>query len=147
VPEIRNAAESATELSRYVWTDAWLLLAIRFAAGDDMNASLASTFQLADAIEHAMPTKDEMDGAIGRLSRAEYIQYANGTVAILEAGRILVERSAHGARNVRDQQQAIERELNAMPWSEQYHPSSARAGEAEFISSGEWDRLMAPYRE
>lgn len=131
---------------RFLWSDAWLLLAIALAAGEHSSAHLRSVVQLADGVQHAIPTKDEMDGALGRLQRAGYVRYVGETVELLVDGRTFVERTTQRVRSLLDQQHAIERALQATPWSAAYHPSSARAGEADHLSVDEWDRLMAPYR-
>jgi hypothetical protein len=130
----------------FLWSDAWLLLAIVLAAGEQSSVHLKSVVQLADGIQHAIPTKDEMDGALGRLQRAGYLRHVSERVELLVDGREFVERTTQRVRSLLDQQHAIERALQATPWSATYHPSSARGGEADHLSADEWDRLMAPYR-
>ena len=131
---------------RFLWADAWLLLAITLAASERRSASLGAVVQLADGVQHAIPTKDEMDGAIGRLQRAGYVRHVGDSVELLPAGLMFVQGTTQKARSLLDQQHAIEQGLKVEPWSATYHPNSARAGEPNHISDEQWDQLMAPYR-
>jgi hypothetical protein len=57
---------------RFLWSDAWLLDAIA-RASKTHPASLADIIAAADMIQHALPTADELHGALLRLTAAGYI--------------------------------------------------------------------------
>jgi len=130
----------------FLWSDAWLLLAIGLAAEQRPIAPLASVIELADGIQHAIPAKEEMDGALGRLQRAGYIRHTREGVEFLEQGRQLVKRPNRVFRGLLDRQDAIEKALHAAPWSATYRPQSARGEEAVHVAEEEWQQLMARYR-
>jgi hypothetical protein len=130
---------------QFWWSDAWLLLAIGLAADTHSVASLASVIELADGIQHAIPSKDEMDGALGRLQRAGYVRHTREGVELLESGRLLVKRSNRVFRGLIDRQHALEKALHATPWSAAYHPQSARGGEHAQVADDQWEQLMTPY--
>ena len=131
---------------RFLWSDAWLLLAISLAAGDRSTASLASVVSAADGIQHAIPAKDEMDGAIGRLQRAGYVHWSNDVVELTQTGREFLTRATGRIRELLKQQDAIEAALNAASWTEDSNPHNARAGEAEYVPDADWNQIMTRYR-
>lgn len=51
---------------RHHWTDAWLLIAASLASAD-AQPSLRALITAADAIQHAVPAFDEVDGGLARL--------------------------------------------------------------------------------
>ena len=131
---------------QFSWSDAWLLLAIGLATDERPIASLASVIQVADGIQHAIPSKDEMDGALGRLQRAEYVRLTSEGVEMLEPGRQLLKRTDRVFRGLIDRQHAIEKALGAAPWTAAYRPQSARGEELVQVRDDQWAELMAPYR-
>jgi hypothetical protein len=56
---------------QFVWSDAWILLAIIYA-GD--NGDRANIIKIADGINHAIPTEEELSGAFARLAQAGFIE-------------------------------------------------------------------------
>jgi hypothetical protein len=131
--------------SKYLWSDAWLLLAIGLAANRGA-ASFAAIIASADTIQHAIPTKEEMDGAIGRLNRGGLIRYRSAEVELLAAGLDVLEKASASSRRLLEQQDAIEASLQALPWSATQLSRAARKDEPEVISPAQWDHLMARYR-
>jgi hypothetical protein len=127
------------------WSDAWLLLAVGIAARE-APASLASVIKVADGLQHAVPVKEEVDGALSRLSRAGLLAYSDAAVRLLPAGRALISTAQQSTRVHEEQQHALEIALNASPWEQARRPRDARGDEPEIISPAEWDGLMAPYR-
>lgn len=61
---------------QYLASDAWLLLAIIFAAGKG-EASLEQIVAAGDAINHAIFTDDEMESGLYRLSSGGFIEEVN----------------------------------------------------------------------
>src|SRR5512145_3214525 len=110
------------------WSDAWLLLAIGYAA-EHADGTLADVIGIADGIQHAIPLREELNGAIGRLSRAGYAAYDGARLGPTEAGRALLARAAAPGRPVLAVQDALARLLDARPWSAETDPS--RAGDCE----------------
>ena len=70
--------EMSRKQIQFVASDAWLLLAIILAAGDDV-AELAEIVAAGDGINHAIFTEDEMESGLYRLSNGGYIEEANGS--------------------------------------------------------------------
>jgi hypothetical protein len=56
----------------YLWSDAWLLQAIALAARE-RRATLAEVIASADAVNHALPTTDELHGGLSRLTAGGFV--------------------------------------------------------------------------
>jgi hypothetical protein len=56
----------------YLWSDAWLLQAIALAARE-RRATLAEVIASADAVNHALPTSDELHGGLSRLTAGGFV--------------------------------------------------------------------------
>ena len=57
----------------YLWSDAWLLQAIALAAAE-RPATLSEIIGCADALNHALPTTDELHGAFARLTAGGLVE-------------------------------------------------------------------------
>ena len=62
-------------VSRFVWSDAWLLLAILYARGP---ANRAKIKEIGDFINHAIFTDEELEGGLERLKRTGHVIEADG---------------------------------------------------------------------
>src|SRR5687767_3906189 len=133
------------DISPFLWSDAWLLLAFGLAASDG-PAPIPSMLPLADGIQHAVPTKDEVNGALGRLTRAGYVECANGYVAITAAGKGLLRQAELAGSGLLTQQKALEHLLPAAPWTAHHDPRTAGGLEPEVVSSEDWARAVTRYR-
>ena len=60
---------------QFVWSDAWILLALIYAGEQTDRDNLIN---IADGINHAIPTEDELAGAFARLTQAGFIKGENG---------------------------------------------------------------------
>jgi hypothetical protein len=56
----------------YLWSDAWLFQAIALAARE-RRATLAEVIASADAVNHALPTSDELHGGLSRLTAGGFV--------------------------------------------------------------------------
>lgn len=117
----------------FQWSDAWLFLAIGFAASH-RRASLGEVITTADGLQHAVITRDELNGGIGRLKRAGYISYTQDGLTVTTLGRTLFLESARAATTHGKRQAEIERALSAVPWSPDWFSAQALNGELEVIS-------------
>jgi hypothetical protein len=129
----------------FLWSDAWLLLAVGSAAQSE-PAELASIIAMGDAIEHAIFTKEELNGGIGRLQRASYIEYTPAGLALALRGRELLDHVGREGAVVSTQLRALLEHLGAPAWSTSYSPRDAQGSEGEFVSSEEYDRAVRCYR-
>ena len=57
----------------YLWSDAWLLQSIVLASGAG-GATLSQVIAAADVVNHALPTDDELHGALVRLTTAGLVE-------------------------------------------------------------------------
>jgi hypothetical protein len=129
----------------FQWSDAWLLLAIGFAASQ-RAASLGSVIATADGIQHAVITRDELNGGIGRLERAGYITYDQDGLTVTALGLTLFRESARAGATHGKRQDAIERALSAIPWSPDRSSAQALNGESEIISTATYDLAIGRHR-
>lgn len=58
--------------SQWVWSDAWVLWSV--AAGSTPSTTLRQLISAADYVNHAVPTYDELTGALGRLLAAGCVE-------------------------------------------------------------------------
>ena len=132
------------DVGEFRWADAWLLLAAGLAhsAGRD---TLAHVIGAADAIQHTIPTKAELDGGISRLRRAGYLEFSPDGVRPTEAGRTVLAQAERAGRQLLRQQDAVERLLGARAWAPGYDPLAARGGEPELLTAEEYDAAVRGY--
>ena len=71
------------------WSDAWVLAAVDWAA----DADLAKIIAAADAINHAIPTTDEVEHAIRFLGAAGLVRYSDNSLQLTDEGRRVCKRT------------------------------------------------------
>jgi hypothetical protein len=71
------------------WSDAWLLAAVDWSGGGD----LAKIIGAADAINHAIPTDEEIDHAIQFLGAAGLVRYSDASLQLTDEGRRICRRT------------------------------------------------------
>jgi hypothetical protein len=71
------------------WSDAWLLAAVDWSGGGD----LAKIIGAADAIDHAIPTDEEMEHAIRFLDGAGLVRFSDDSLHLTEEGSRLCRRT------------------------------------------------------
>ena len=71
------------------WSDAWILAAVDWAA----DADLAKIIAAADAINHAIPTIEEVEHAIQFLGAAGLVRYSDNSLQLTEEGRRVCKRT------------------------------------------------------
>jgi hypothetical protein len=74
---------------RFQKTDAWIFLSINNLEG---GISLEDFVAKADWINHAIPSKEEIEGAINRLSGAGLVRFENRRFIFTDSGKELYER-------------------------------------------------------
>jgi hypothetical protein len=76
-------------IMRARWSDAWVLAAVDWAA----DADLAKIFHAADAINHAIPTIDEVQHAIQFLGAVGLVRYSANSLQLTDDGRRVCRRT------------------------------------------------------
>ena len=82
----RTADDSAV---RARWSDAWILAAVRWAADADLGKIIAA----ADAINHAIPTIEEVEHAIQFPGAAGLVRYFDSSLQLTDEGRRACKRT------------------------------------------------------
>jgi len=101
---------------RYLWSDAWLLQAIAVAASRDGSATLTEILGAADAVNHAMPTDEELHGGFSRLTAAGFVTEIDGRFGLTSHVPVPVaDKMVAGSWN--SGRQAASELLNAEPWT------------------------------
>lgn len=100
---------------RFLWSDAWLLQAVAVAARGGA-ATLADVIAAADAVNHALPTHDELHGALYRLTEAAFVEETPRGFAL---GARVPPGSARaiGGANAADGRRAASDLIGAEPWT------------------------------
>jgi hypothetical protein len=99
----------------YLWSDAWLFQAIVIAS-HDRAASVTDIIAVADAVNHALPTDDELHGAFVRLSAGGLIREVAERFQVSEAVPSSVKASVVG-RGWKAGRDAASEFLSAEPWT------------------------------
>jgi hypothetical protein len=109
---------------RYLWSDAWMFQAIAIAS-HAAPASLSDILGAADAVNHALPTDDELHGAFVRLTQDGFVEEIGDTFHLTdrvprEVVAAIVGKGWHAGRT------AAERFLDAEPWTTHTNIRDAR---------------------
>ncbi len=62
-------------MTQFLWSDAWLFQSIALASQSG-PATLSQIIGAADAVNHALPTADELHGALARLTTGGFVSEA-----------------------------------------------------------------------
>jgi hypothetical protein len=101
----------------FLWSDAWIFQAIAIAS-HAAPARLSEILGAADAVNHALPTDDELHGAFARLTEHGFIAEVGDTFQL--TGRVPGEViAAIVGKGWRAGRTAAERFLDAEPWTPQ----------------------------
>jgi hypothetical protein len=101
-------------MSRYVWQDAWVLLALRYAQGGGVSASRQQLEAAGDVINHAPILDSELAHAVEVLGEADLMHVEQGTFRLGQGFAELWARSGAGThRDTHKQLEALARALSA----------------------------------
>ena len=78
---------------RFQRTDAWIFLSINTT---EDGTSLEDLIAKADYINHAIPSKDEIEGAVTRLSTAGLVRFENSKFILTDSGKEVYEYIHNG---------------------------------------------------
>jgi hypothetical protein len=96
-------------------SDSWILLALRWA-GSERPASLPDILYSADGINKAIPTAEELDGALNRLLAAEFISQEKGGFRLTELAHATIAQVLKARQGIFDLWEDLSR-LLACPCS------------------------------
>jgi hypothetical protein len=99
----------------YLWSDAWLLLAILYASREEGGASLDQVTAAGDYINHAIFTTDELEGGLGRLSAGGFIKEKKGLFSVTNKVLQAYQKTTTPRRQVYKELEDMERFLNIQP--------------------------------
>jgi hypothetical protein len=111
------------------------------------SKTLSELLAAADGIQHAVPTFQEVDGGLARLSAAGLVSVTKGRIGLTANGRDVVSRTG-GKRELMSKWEAkLQEALGAAPWSPEYHPAHASREEAlaSVVSREEYDNAVRGY--
>jgi hypothetical protein len=124
------------------WSDAWLLLAIGYS-NEKGESSLARVIGVADAIQHAVLTWEEVDGGLFRLGKAGYVTVLDGKVGLTQQGRTIFEGLQEKA--VLDRQDELALAIGAPSWTA-HDPVGARdPDQPQIIGREEFQAAVSQY--
>ena len=135
---------SSDSTVKFLWSDAWLVHAAGMAATSG-DSDLATVIATGDAIQHAIFTRSELNGAIGRLQRAGLLAYDGGALRLTPNGSELFSNATAVGRTIRRHADALEVALGAEPCHPKYRPHEAAGNEVEVVSSEEYERALRAY--
>ena len=98
------------DTAHFRWSDAWLFLAIGYS-NEKGESSLARVIGVADAIQHAVLTWEEVDGGLFRLGKAGYVTVRDGKAGLTQQGRTIFDGLQ--TKEVLDRQDELARKGNS----------------------------------
>jgi hypothetical protein len=99
----------------YLWSDAWLLLAILYASREEGGASLKQVTAAGDYINHAIFNGDELAGGLSRLSAGGLIREKRGLFSVTSKVSQAYEKTSARRRYVYKELEDMVRFLNIPP--------------------------------
>jgi len=106
----------AERSAQYKWSDAWLLLAVVYAAGGG-DATLDRIIGAGDFINHAIFNQEELESGFSRLTAGGYIEEKDGsfraTAKVIESYRMTTTPRRTVFKEVEDMRQL----LGAASWT------------------------------
>ncbi|HUR00814.1 MAG TPA: hypothetical protein VM166_15290 [Gemmatimonadaceae bacterium] len=131
--------------SGFLWSDAWLLLAVDIARTES-SVSLAGALGAGDAINHAVFTREELSGAINRLGRAGYLTFVEpNSLAITTSGAAVLRDATKGKRGWRARQTRLEQLLGVDGTLQRPDPRRANDGEEWSLAQSVYDEVVRHY--
>ncbi|RYX81807.1 hypothetical protein EON83_22370 [bacterium] len=97
---------------KFVWSDAWILLALLYAGDKAERATISS---IADGIDHSIPTDEELDEAFTRLSAEGLIENKAGRFTATDRTKEAYLRTHTPRRTVSKELDDIKRFLGITP--------------------------------
>jgi len=108
----------------YLWSDAWLLQAIALATQRG-PATLAQIIAAADAVNHALPTFDELHGGFVRLTAGGFVAEAEERFTITELVPVATLSSIRNS-GTRDGRRIASTLLQAEEWTRERNVRDSR---------------------
>ena len=127
------------EREGFVWSDAWLLQALVYAARES-PPRLRNVIAAGDAIEHAIFTHAEFSGGVSRLVAAGYATFQAGELLPTSSGLTLVGAVSPEAPLLQVKA-AVTRSLNARA-----HPAQAPPELNPIVPARVFEEAVAAYR-
>lgn len=131
---------------QFLPTDAWLLLAIIRAAGNE-QASLAEIIAIGDSIEHAIFTEDEMEGGLYRLTAGGYVEEVNDGFKPTKSTVQKHSEISKKKKAVQDQMEMWREVIGAPPWQGGTSIQSADKQKYEGFTHEKFAEAVTYYQE
>jgi len=111
----------------YQWSDAWILLATVYK-GQKRPALLSDVIAVADYIQHAIVTFEEMEGGLARLTAGGFLVDRGGKLSPSRRTMLFYRSVTRPHRPVLKEQEDIQKLLDASDWNPSVSPSDANRG-------------------
>ncbi|QIF03786.1 hypothetical protein [Roseimicrobium sp. ORNL1] len=109
--------------TKFLWSDAWLLMSVYFAGPRGSVAPLEHVIGAGDYINHSIFTVSELNGGFSRLQRAGLIAVHEHGFSITPAGEELVTPSSKKRLRVLKHMHDIREQLGAEAWKPGLNPN------------------------
>jgi hypothetical protein len=134
--------------SKFLWSDAWLVMAICYAGPRGSVASLESIIGVGDGINHAIFTLSELNGGLSRLQRAGLITVCENGFSMTPAGEKLVIPSSKKSVGLLKRMENICKQLGAEDWKPGTNPHAAGDPESDvnYVDDAMFDAAYKAYK-
>jgi hypothetical protein len=111
----------------YQWSDAWILLATVYM-GRKRPALLSDVIAVADYINHAIVTFEEMEGALARLTEGGFLVDRGGKLSPSRKTMAFYRSVTTPRRPVLKEKEDLQKLLGASDWNPSVLPKDANRG-------------------
>ena len=127
---------------RFQHADAWIFVSMAFYQGE-AGTSLRDLIATADYINHAIPSDEEIEGAINRLACAGLVTVQDDYFHLTPAGRVLL-RDPHNQRaSLLQMWELVEKDLEEMEFPELQVPAfNLKKGQSKAAYKSYFDLIL-----
>ena len=130
-------------MTEFLASDSWILLSIILISGNN-GARLKDLIPAADGINHAIPTFEEIEGALARLTTEGFISQEGDAIFVTEKTKLAFDDRSR--ESIRTKWKKMDRVLKAKPWDKGSSPRDANRGVSyDGINRAEYERAVSLY--
>jgi hypothetical protein len=143
----QSVVEGMSESSfPYRWSDAWVFLAVALAGNGDWVA-LDAIVAAGDGIEHAILSREELDGGLNRLTRGGLVEVEHKRCRLAASGLVVYQHVSAAHRQLGKLLTAVQEQIGAAPWRrDDVPPAVARDPDLpELVSQAAYEVAVRSY--
>lgn len=127
---------------QFIWSDAWILLSVIYATERSPEPSFSDIIAMADYINHAIPTRDELEIGFAHLVDADYLANTAQCFALTDGVRSFWKTIGSHKRTASEALAATAAFIGTPRWA----PSPLPVASTEhYVSKANYDAAIEKY--